>query len=403
MLQKILTYINEGTVYCGLEIYECNGAVCYHFLQLKKTGDELHILKAEAPDTLEAVLAQVPKNTPLLLTINTSKVLAKKMEISNTGSTESLVDAAFPNLNMENFYYEVALFSGTPVVTIAKRDYVDGILKQLHNLKIDPVYYSLGISTLVNLLAYWEEPVMTVSNQQLDIQLGGIQAIRPFSEETRIDYNLNGLTLSNYDLLAFSNIVGFLAKKNAVSNFHESNAILANEFKHKRIFSFGLKASLAVILIILLGNFFVFDHYYRNVETLKASMELDQSRKNEQIALEASVNKKQARVEALSTNAHSKASYFLDELAGSVPGSILLDQLTYRPLAKQIREAKPIELNDREILVSGVSGDGDLFAQWVLALEMLDWVNNVEPTSYEQLRGSKTKFQIRIHIHEAAN
>ena len=403
MFQKILTYIKEGTVYCGLEIYERNGAVRYHLLHLKKAGDELHILNEQTPGTLEAVPALVPKNTPLLLTINTSKVLAKKMESNHNGSTEGLVDAAFPNLNMENFYYEVARFSGTPVVTIAKRDYVDGIMEQLRDLKLDLVRCSLGISTLVNLLAYWEEPVMTISNQYLDIGQGEIGAIRPFSEETRVDYNLNGLDLTNNDLLAFSNIVGFLAKKNAVSNFHDSNAILAKEFKHKRIFGFGLRASLAVILVILLGNFFVFDHYYQNVEALKASMELDQSRRNEQMALEASVNKKQERVEALSMNAHSKASYFLDELAGSVPSSVLLEKLTYRPLIKQIREAKLIELNDREILLSGVSGDGDLFAQWVLALEKLDWVRNVEPTSYEQLPGSTTKFQIRINIHEAAN
>jgi Tfp pilus assembly protein PilN len=402
MLQKIRTYIKEGTVYCGLEIYERNGAVRYHLLHLKKTGDELHILKEDAPKNLEGVPALVPKNTPLLLTINTSKVLAKKMESNRSGSTEGLVDTAFPNLNMENFYYEVALFSGTPVVTIAKKDYVDGIREQLRDLKLDLVHYSLGLSTLVNLLAYWEEPVMTVSNQQLDIGDGRIEAIQPFSEEIRINYNLNGLALTNYDLLAFSNIIGFLAKKKAVSNFHETNAILANEFRHKRIFSFGLRASLAVILVILLGNFFVFDHYYRNVEALKASMELDQSMKNEQMALEVSVNKKQKRVEALSTNANSKASYFLDELAGSVPTSILLDQITYRPLTKQIREAKPIELNDREILISGVSRDGDLFTQWVLALEKLDWVSNVEPTSYEQLPGSTTKFQIRINIREAA-
>ncbi len=400
MLNTFLTYIKEGSVYAGLEICESNGTYSYTLLELKKKKNELYITKEEHLVDLGEITEHIQKHTPLFLTINTTKVLTKKMERVGNIDSVALVDAAFPNLNLENFYYEVIQKTANPIVTISKRDYVDEIIGRIRKLKIDLVYFSLGISTIENILTHLEGSAVTLSNYKLEIGQDGINEIHPLLESATVQYTLNGLELTNRSLLAFAGILGFLGKQFHDSNFNDINNSTKKEFEHTRIFNVGLRASLLFFLLILLLNFFAFDHYFSKVETLRISMELSNSKISELKELEISVTKKQERVMIMTSSSNSKATYYLDEFARMVPPTILLDKITYQPLEKPVRESKSISLVENQILVSGISKSGDLFSQWIVTLEKEDWISSVETMDYDYITSTTSNFLIKIAFRE---
>ena len=85
--------------------------------------------------------------------------------------------------------------------------------------------------------------------------------------------------------------------------------------------------------------------------------------------LEAKVMDKEHRVELLNAGTSSKSTYFLDEIGKEVPPGILLDQMIYLPLAKPLRDSKPIELEKNTIVVKGISMDDASYSIWLGTLE----------------------------------
>ena len=400
MFKEWLTYIKEGDVYAGLEICVHKGSPCYNLILLNKRKGELHITQEIQVKKLSEISQYLKKSTPLLLTINTSEVLAKKMNNYEQPNPKALVNEAFPNLNLENFYYSILLNQGSPIVTIAKKDYVDGIIEQLKLLKHKPVQIALGTGAIENILMYLEDLSIETSNYRLEIANQKIETMQHSVVASPGDYSINGLHISGNSLLAFSNILGFIGKKTINSNLKDFNAIGVKEFINNRIFNLGLKSSLVFFLVLLLSNFFVFDHYFGQLDSLKTAMELNNSRITELKELETSVSKKQQRVALLSSSSGSKVSYYLDEFAKEIPKSILLDKITFQPLEKPMRELKPILLESHQILVAGISKSGEDFSKWIVGLERKEWVNSVETLDYDYVTSNASRFLIKIECSE---
>ncbi|MEX0289623.1 MAG: hypothetical protein AB3N14_10985, partial [Flavobacteriaceae bacterium] len=80
MLSSLQTYFKQGTNFAGLEIYELQGSVAYEFLLLKKKKGSLNIVASKPLSSLEELQGLLKTNVPLVLVINTSDVLIKKIE-----------------------------------------------------------------------------------------------------------------------------------------------------------------------------------------------------------------------------------------------------------------------------------------------------------------------------------
>ncbi|MEX0288539.1 MAG: hypothetical protein AB3N14_05470, partial [Flavobacteriaceae bacterium] len=267
-------------------------------------------------------------------------------------------------------------------------------------LKLQLTHFSLGISTLPQLLPFLESGELVLSNYKTLFENGALSSLQPLEEVKEVNYSLNGLNLTNKQLLTFSGILTLLGKHFPASNFEAFNSVSLSAFENNRIFSLLLKAALVFFLTLLLVNFLAFDFYFGKSEELRAALEENNSSLNDLKDLEVSVNKKQEKVELLSAASNSKATFFLDQLAQKVPPHILLEKITYQPLDKPLREGKPLTQEERNILVGGTSTDGDAFSTWILNLEKLDWTTSVETLDYDYISSSTSRFLIKISFHE---
>ncbi len=400
MLRKLSTYLKEGFIYSGLEISESEKGEAYFLLELKKSKGELLITNKKELTSLDELPSSIQKKHPILLCINTYDILTKKVDFNNSANVEMIVNQAFPNIDLNNFYYEVIQQENSPFVTLSRKESVDSILRRLQELKVKISSFSLGISALANVVPYLEEETMIVSNHEINLINKTIENLTPMEVESKQLYTINGLELSSSYLLPFSQILVNLNKSARNTNFSDITESLKWEFRNFRIFNQVLKFALIFFIALLLGNFFAYNSYHEEVGQLNAAMEATSSKKDELTFLGASVKRKQERVETLSKSSNSKATYYLDLFAQRIPTSILLGDIKYQPLAKPVRENKPILLEEGTLLVSGISKDVNDFSFWVEELEKEEWINSVETLDYDYAGKSTSNFLIEIRFHE---
>ncbi len=400
MVNKFKTYLKEGFTYTSLEIVASEQGEAYFLLELKKTKNELIITNKKELKKLEDLPNHIKKKHPFFLCVNTSNVLTKKVENTNTDAIEAIVNQAFPNLDLSNFYYEVIQIATNPIVTISRKEPIDAILHKLKEMQIRISKFSLGISAIDTVLPYLNDESITLSNFQINISDTGIDAVLPTGSDTKKTYTINGLELSSDHLLSFSQILGNLNQSSRNTNFGPLTKNLKWEFENHRIFNYVVKYSLIFFLVLLLGNFFVYNFYHEEVGQLNSAMAATGSKKDGLTFLDASVKRKQERVEILSASSNSKVTYYLDLFAGQVPSSILLNGLKYQPLAKPVREKKPILLENGTLLISGISKDVKEFSLWIEELEKYEWINSVETLDYDYISKNTSNFLIEIGFHE---
>ncbi|NAS12385.1 hypothetical protein [Poritiphilus flavus] len=394
----MLKHIKQGKVFSGVEITENSSGISYELLVIKQAADELHIANRGSFNSLESLAEVVPKTAPLVIIINTSQVLTKLVGPSTNSNPEAIVNGAFPNLKLENFYYELIQKESDPLVSIVKRTYVDELMASFKQEGLIPYFIHFGLGSMAALLSYSSSDI-AVSNYQLEILNHRIISIQAFSTAIS-EQEINGLALSHKEMLAFGGILGQIGSTAASSNFLAQNKVLRTEFGDQRIFRFSFRASLIFVLTLLLVNFLFFDHYHSQVSSLTETMEVNNSKISRLKELETDVSKKEERLALLQSSSNSRATFYLDQIAQTLPASVLLDQLIYQPLEKAVKESSPIQVDERVLLVKGISKDADHFSNWIVSLEALDWIASVQTMDYDYVSKTTSRFSLKITFHE---
>lgn len=145
-----------------------------------------------------------------------------------------------------------------------------------------------------------------------------------------------------------------------------------------------------------------FSYYHSQVEDLREQTILNESGIIQLKKLNTSIAQKESRLEKALSTSSSKISLYLDQLAQKVPGSILLEEITYQPLAKPIKPTKYIEYSNDLVMVSGTTSDNLDFTNWIGELERLPWTQSVETMEYDFQNKKTSFFHLRIKILDEA-
>ncbi|WP_036384443.1 hypothetical protein [Muricauda sp. MAR_2010_75] len=391
--------IREGCTFQGLEVFEVDNTAFFSLLNVKRTKSELVTVYEGLFENLEELVSYVNKKQPLLLTINTAKVLKKQIPLDIKGTPEQWVSIAFPNLSLENFYYEVLDSKELRVVSLSKKEHIVHFLETLQSHGIIPCSVSLGVSGIGNCLSYFTETTVRGSNFELSKHGGSEVAMDVINSTRKARLELNGLTLSNISLLSFSNILGHLGKVPKASNLLSFNEELGNNFQNSRLFDVSVKWGLGIFLAILLSNFLLFSHYHNKTMGMETLASIEQQNNTLKI-LKSKVVEKENRLKTLLGSASSSSTYYLDQIAKELPNSILLENMDYQPLSKPVRDNNVIEVLEHVIMVAGNSNDKTEFSQWTESLETKSWVDKVEIIGYEYVTKSMDSFTLKITSNE---
>lgn len=398
MFSKLITYSKFGSLFCGVEHTIIDDKEQLNVLLLRKNNNEFKIESNFNSHNIADLKNQLKATQHLFLIINNQDVLTKQIE--GIHETHIAVSKAFPNLKLDDFYYEVLSSNEDTFVAICRKDRVDTLIKQYNRHNFNIINFSLGSLIVSQLKSIINDSIVNTSNSIVTFNDKEISDINTSSKTELVTYNINGLKITNHTLLPLAGIISYYSKHVLTTSNFESNSLkLMADFNHKRFFSISLKTGLSSVFILLLISFLFFSNYTNKTNMLSIELETNKALKNELLKLNEQVSKKENLVTSFSLSS-SKASWYLDQIGNSIPNSVLLTSLNFQPLTKNIKEDIKISTQENNILIQGTSTKSDDFSKWVQQLEQKNWVYKVLIQDYGTGKKNTTAFELLIEFIE---
>lgn len=392
-----LTSILLGKQFIGIEHFTLNNEENTSFLLAENKNDELIISKKDITTYSEIIANTWDKSLPFYIVINTNHVIQK--EIAGIDSTnDKLIHKAFPNLAWDEFYYEIWRMKTKSLIAISRKNYVDEIISNYDKQGISITGLSLGVCSISEITTYFDKNELDTNNQVISFNDEN-PIVTPKNTSLVVTYDINGLTIQNTHLLAFTGILRLLDNGiMTTGNLTDYNYQLYENYNQKSFFIKGIKIMIGVLMTILLINFLVFNFYYKKNQEISESLLINQSSLEETTKTKGLIKIKEEKVKNFIDLSSSKSSRIINEITSTLPFSILLTELTFNPLERKIKVDEPIVTLEKTILISGTTVDPKAFTLWIEEIEELKWINQVTIVNFGNDETNETVFSIKLTL-----
>ncbi|WP_369014666.1 hypothetical protein [Flavobacterium anhuiense] len=385
-----------GKQYIAVEHFTLNSEDKVALLLVENKKEGLVISKKDRVSYNGTIAEKWDPKLPFFLIINSNQVIQK--EVSGIDPLdEKLLHKSFPNTNWDEFYYEIWRVKTKSVIAIARKSYVDTLLENYKNQKIEVAGISLGVCSIADIIEYSNENQFFTNYQLVSKEENPIIAINPL--ETTVAYTINGLQIENRQLLAFSGILRLLlnntANTGSVLSYSEE---LYDDFNQNSFFKKGIKIMVGIVLAILVFNFIFFSRYYKLAQESSETLLVNKSSIEDVTKIKQRIIVKEEKVKDIDGRMTSRSSQVINEIANRVPTSILLTELIFNPLEKKVKAEEPILTKDKVIVISGTTIANQDFTKWVEEIEKLKWVDKVLITHFGKNEENETTFSINLTL-----
>ncbi|PCI07784.1 MAG: hypothetical protein COB73_07760 [Flavobacteriaceae bacterium] len=395
----LLKRVLFGKVYTAIEHSSVGGKECFHLLQLVYKNKSFDVVDSESFEILENALASLKKGQHVFVIINNDKVLSKKIE--GTHEFNKATSIAFPNIKTSDFAIEVLGQKINSFVSICRSSDLQVILEKYATNKINVIGYSLGNSIVSTLVPFLETESIQTSNATISFETAQITSITKLETPSEEKSMVNGLEITPKRVLALSGILSYYSNSyNSQTNFKTNTDTLKDNFEQQQIFSKLLKVGLGFVLIGLLVNFLFFTHFREEISVLSNEQQTTQGFKTTLAKLNNDVIRKRKLASDISSTASSKVSFYIDEVGQSIPKTIVLTQINYQPLQKNLKEFKEILVESNELFIAGTSANSEAFSNWISLLENKDWIEKVAVEDYGVGKKRNISFELAIRLVE---
>lgn len=393
MLKSKVENIIFGNQFLGIEVFsEQNSENVYGIIVVRKKGD-LEISETFKYDNFKDIDFSDYSELPTILTIYTDKILIKESELTEKNDVV-LVKKSFPNLTIEEFYFDIWRMDGKAIISIARRSYIDEIIdffQEKNKLKITAV--NIGVSTIKHLTSFISEDTILLNSKSF--HKNNISISQNEIMNTKI-YSVNGINIKSDNLISFSSIIAFMSESSNGS-IDQLNVNLKNAFFQKTLFKKYIKVFLFTLLALLVVNFLFFNYYYNksNEVSILNTTEIENQNKIEN--LKKTILEKEKSVAEISLSNTQRISTILNIIGKSVPTTIILNELQFQPLLKKGNTEVLTTFSEKNIAISGISNDNIAFTNWIENLSSIENILDVVIQKYEK-EDSTTSFKINILI-----
>lgn len=393
----IIKKIIFGKLYCAVEHTKVNETPAINYLFLKKKKDELLKEKEGSCTAFSDLIKEIPKGQHIFLSINNEHVISKTLD-ENLEPAKA-IQKAFPNLNAEDFYFETYQNELKTYISLCRKEHVKNMIEQYEKEGFHIINFSLGNLVAAQLLPYITDSKLYTSNACLYIENKNLMAIEKNAQDSQEEYTINDLTLTNKSVLGLAGILNYYSGQTLTDkSFEDETNALHNNFVQKNIFGLGLKVGLAFIFILLLSNFLIYSHYRDQVTQIQSDIEIGMATKQNLLVLSNEVDKKKKIIDEISASEGSKISLYLDKIGASIPQSVLLTQLNFQPITKNIKPDKEILYQDQIVIIKGKSNQGKEFSKWIASMEQEPWIDTIAVINYGTGKKVITEFELKITL-----
>ncbi len=385
----------NGNLATGLEIILlANGAYAINVVTLKRNKSNVSIESKSSGNTDIAALSKIinPKS-PVVLVINGKGIIHRKVSIPENDAWSTLLSKVLPNANPNEFYIQKQDVNSSQVfVSVVRANVIDEIVDELKENNINNItacflgsFVVNNILTLINKNSISNE-FLIFSTHKLLVREDKIHEVSSLDNAVLDTVNVGDELLEGNLLIAYAAALSFfIGGDKGIAN-SEAITSLQENFKEKQKFHFFGWMLLIATFVILIANYFVFDHYWGKSRDINSRLVLNQSALKKYEALKIEYSQKKEFLEQNGLLENSRTSFFADRLAASIPFSIqLLDCYIY-PLKKKKADdlTNAFYFDNKTIRISGTCNRNTELNDWMKTLKENHWIANINLLNYKQ-------------------
>lgn len=361
----------------------------------KKNKSVLQIEKQrEGIKTIEELINYVDVHLPVVLVVNGKGIIHRKVSFSENDTISTLLNKVLPNANNNEFYFqETEIHSTQKFISIVRAVAIDELVEELKKNKFTNIVACLLGPFVANNLISLIDPNL-IDNEYWSFGTYQLQIREQrITELSMVDANsTNTKILIGEDSIAQKLLIPFAAglsyfvgTENGIQN---SVAIdfLKTEYKQKQKFQFFSWVLVILSLIILMGNYSIFNHYWNKGNEMNAQLLLNQSALSRFDTLKKEVAQKKEFLEQNGLLENSKTSFYADRLAASLPSSIQLTEMNIHPLKK--KQANDVSdgfsFDTKIINLTGNCERSTDLNDWMKDIQLKSWIADVTLVNYRQ-------------------
>jgi hypothetical protein len=288
---------------------------------------------------------------------------------------------------LDAFYFSDYIEKQQVFSSVIRKDVVDGYVQRFTEKKCQVISISSGPFHAAILNAVLQKEAYTISNTTLEFDANLLTDFHKITAEENETHSimLGGETIPNKLIVCAATGAAFFNPSEQLVYPNNEGIFVATkeEAKQKNIFArFGM-GMMFFFLLLLFANQLYLRHL--NQEVIDNSVYLMEY--DEQLTLIADLEDEKNRKEKLlqSSGLLNKnfLSFYLMEIANSVPAEITFDEIVLRPLKEEIKQRKKIAFEEHLVMVNGRSKTSHILSQWIEEVEQKEWLSKVDILSYD--------------------
>lgn len=292
-------------------------------------------------NSLEQLSGKITPAFPVAVTINGKGVLHKKVPLEALSANP--FENILPNANPAEFYMEVTRFESFASIYIIRNEQLDKIIEDLQRQKFKILSVALGAANIQYLAPYINFEQQTIvktnnyaihfsdKNQVTDIENYSFNKEEKYN---KTEYNIGDQYVLSQSVLSFGSAIGLLANGLTAGTDINNEALLKarGEYRWFAYYKTAVWALLISVFVILLVNFFVYNHYFSKNMEQQATQSYTSEQGKKAGKLLAGIAGKEKFLQQYGWSRSSKLSFFADRIAGLLPDGAMLTNMKIFPI-----------------------------------------------------------------------
>jgi hypothetical protein len=393
--------IFEKKYYFGVQLfYDSIDKVNIGFVKTQKRGNAVVVIEATSKLTsIEDIKNKFPIDVPVIVSVDGKIVIHKRFDIVDSYSTMDYFKKAFPGAEIKNFYVQLFKNEKYIFLSVGRKEKIDSIINEFLNNKFSLVSFIFGPFIICNISTseLFNTDKIGIGNGKLLFEKSQLtEYLMEISSDEDSRILIGKEDIQAMYVIPFLHVIAFL---NGIKSGLEIDSVISSsqDFHYNNKIKTIGQIAMLFFMILLIANFIIFSRLGDSVQYYTSRINTNELSNSKYLKTRLELDQKKSLLIRSGINQNFRISYFIDEIAISVPKNIILDELTFNPWKKD--DAEELVFESGIIHVSGKCLDSEDINLWMNTLKSHRWVKEISEFSYfYDSDEKKGLFNFRIRI-----
>tara|TARA_B100001245_G_scaffold189571_1_gene147741 strand:+ start:12368 stop:13567 length:1200 start_codon:yes stop_codon:yes gene_type:complete len=364
----------------ALEVCYTAAEVQYNAVHLKRVKDEVQLMQNAFGKDLSRVLSHFSEVLPVLIILTGRRVLIKELRNAAPDTEEEvLMSRAFPNISLDDLVYDIRFLEDKAVVAVVRQDFLDQVLGEITTADRRIIDVAIGTYSIWPLLEQLRGNDLHLGFHRIDKEQQMVQAEAECNEE---DILAMGENLPAHLTIPFLFGLNSMASRSFVSQQYKV-VRYRKDWQFHNLYKKGMFSGMVAVFALLLVSFLMFNYYHDANQVLGENMQSYDAQLKMVEELKASYERKNRFLETNGVGA-SSFSVMADQVAGTVPKGIALEQMSFFPLEKRLKKEKLVRFHRDQLILKGEVDNYGYFQQWLKEMNEFEWTRDIQIAGYQE-------------------